>query len=148
MVSKKIDSFISSTQMTYWKGIEMLPVIHEYIESEIADAQSQLDILISVKDEDYELESCVAENIFTRFSYQIAQRYHIEEQCRLWSRLYLLSAQQKEMIKMLKQNITYLNKLSQQILFYVNHFKNATSISTHPYVKISAQRKYVAAKVA
>jgi glutathionylspermidine synthase len=133
MISKKIDDFIASTQMTYWKGIEMLPVIHEYIESEIDDARAQLDVLISVKDEAYELEPCVVESILSRFSKRIVQRYQIEEQCRLWSRLDLLSNQQKETIKILEQNITYINKLSQQILFFVKHFEKKVTMNTHSY---------------
>lgn len=148
MISKKIDDFIASTQMTYWKGIEMLPVIHEYIESEIIDAQTQLNILTSVKDEAYELEPCVVENIFSRFNKKIVQRYQIEEQCRLWRRLDLISNQQRETIKILEQNITHINRLSQQILFFVKHFEKAATMNENYYNKILLQKRYAAAQAA
>lgn len=125
MISRRIDSFMATTQNTYWQGIEMLPVMHEYIAAELNDAMTQLETLVSMKNEPYELEPFIAETIFTRYSDKIVQRYQIEEQCRVWRSIKLLNIQQLETIIRLENNLTLSNKLSQQILFFVEHFKQA-----------------------
>lgn len=129
MISKRIDSFMATVQKNYWKGIEMLPVMHEYIEAELRDAQSQLATLVSMKKKQaqqgkqYSLEPFIAETIFSRYSDKIAQRYQIEKQCHEWRNISLLTQSQLGMIRELENNLTMLNKYSQQVLFYVEHFK-------------------------
>ena len=129
MISKVIDSFMTATQHSYWRGIEMLPVIHEYIEAELSDATRQVGLLASMQNGGYQITPSAAEQILNCCSKKIAQRYQIEEQCRAWRRIKHLGAQELQTICLLESSMVELNKLTQQVLFFVEHFKQASGLS-------------------
>lgn len=134
MIIKRINSFMASNINAYWRGIEMLPVIHEYIEAELADAVVQLNQLAAMQQESYSIDTLVAEGIFNRYSDKIAQRYEIEKQCHIWRSIKYLSQNHVNTIVILENNLTKLNKLSQQILFFVEHFQR-TGMARQRYAR-------------
>lgn len=107
-------------------GIEMLPVVHELIESELGTAKEQLVTLEAVKNQPYKLDDHAVERLRHLYNEKLQQNPDLRGQCQRWHNEPYLSERQKKMLYLLGQDLAALEKVSQQIFFLAQHFYDHT----------------------
>ncbi len=105
-----------------WQSLEMLPVAEDKVRDALETSQLTLLNLEAMKNSPDILSGKTSEQLVHANEEQQNQLLLLREQCRHWHRTEYITQAQKESLITLENNISRLEKLTQQILFITRHF--------------------------
>ncbi len=105
-----------------WQSLELLPVAADRIRAALETSQLTLLNLEAIKDSPDVLSGKTSEQLVRANEAQQNQLLLLRDQCAHWRRTDYITHAQKESLIALENNLSRLEKLTQQILFITRHF--------------------------
>jgi len=105
-----------------WQSLELLPVAADRIRDALETSQLTLLNLEAIKDSPDVLSGKTSEQLVRANEAQQNQLLLLRDQCAHWRRTDYITHAQKESLIALENNLSRLEKLTQQILFITRHF--------------------------
>ena len=105
-----------------WQSLDMLPISADKVCDALETSQLTLLNLEAMKDRPDILSGKTSEQLMHANEEQMTQLLLLREQCTHWHRTEYITQAQKESLTVLENNISRLEKLTQQILFITRHF--------------------------
>ena len=113
---------MSNEKKRPWQSLEMLAVAEERVRDALETSQLTLLNLEAMKNRPDILSGKTSEQLMRANEEQVTQLLLLREQCAHWHRTEVITPAQKESLIALENNLSQLEKLTQQILFITRHF--------------------------